>query len=406
MARHAKNACSYSVFSAAERKRLTYGTQSRRVGGDAQKPFDHCEICLHVAEQPVICQKGHVYCRPCILESLAQQKEINKLAAQKYAQQQAQASAEAEAKEQKSKEAQRANFEKLEAALLRHGNTRTDANYRTSGEGGGGAAASAAAASSSVAAASAAAGSSSTAAAVSAASSAVAAAPAPAGYLRVETNAGTGFIVDRALVHSHTDAATDAREAQAQRKAYFPAFWMPSEAPADVGEAKMNAPPPQHCLCPAGSHPLKLKQLRPVRWHRETEVSAAETKATSASGATAVSLARFKPICFACKRTLDNRIPMMANLQCGHVVCKACVESLMIGKKATAAAAENAAASASASSSSVASPSVPPPAPRLVCVECEDPCSLADLVTVVAATGFASTGNTIAKAKLTPAFLC
>jgi nitric oxide synthase-interacting protein len=396
MTRHAKNACSYAVFSHAERARLKYGTQGRRAGAEAQKPFNACELCLHTAEQPVLCSKGHLFCRGCILEFLAQQKELNKIALQKWELQQSSAAAKVESDAAALKQKQLINFEKLDAALLK-GNERADnlsaaaaGSSASKGAGAGGAAAAAA---------------------------------APAGYVRVETNKGGGFVVDRAAVHAHFDPKAS-REDQAARSSYLPAFWAPSMAPMDVGEAKMTAPPSQQCMCPGGgsgngngSHALKLKQLRPVHWHLERTKSEGAVRATSSAGATSTQSASCKPMCFPCKRQLQNQTPMVCVRSCGHVLCRVCVDTLLRGKKhsqqhsvhssAAAAAssseskAGDSAAAAAASSSSSSSSST-----RLSCLECDELCTEDDLVPIVATGGFAASGNTVTTAKLTPAFRC
>ena len=335
-----------------------------------------------------------IACVGCILESLQMQKDLNKLAQAKWAAQQASAGLEAEAAAQKLKDTQRANFEKLDAALLKHGNARTDNTapppVRPASAGPSPYAPSAAA---------------SAAAAASTAAAAASSTAAPAGYVRVETNSGTGFIVDRDAVHAQNDPSAS-RELQGARKEYFGAFWMPSMAPADVGEAKMSAPPPTHCLCPGSNHTLRLKQLRPLHWHMERERSEATVRATSSSGATSTTTAAFKPMCFACKRRLQNQTPMMANLKCGHVVCVQCVNTIMKAKKSTTTTAAASAAAASTSSAPAAAAAASGATAPMLCAECEDPCSADDLVQIVASTGFAATGNTIAKSKLTPAFLC
>jgi len=374
MTRHAKNACSYAVFSHAERQRLQYGTQSRRTGLDAQKPFNACDLCLHPAEQPVLCSKGHLFCRGCILESLAQQKELNKLALQKWELQQQEAVTKVQTDAAAEKQKQIANFEKLDAALLK-GNERLSAG-------------------------------------AAAASSASSGASAPAGYVRVETSSskGVGYVVDRAAVAAHNDPSAP-REVQAARAAYLPAFWAPSMAPADVGEAKLTGPPPQVCQCPSSKHPLKLKQLRPVHWHFEREKSEGEVRATSASGATSNQNASFKPICFACKRQLQNQTPMFCVKTCGHVACRVCVDTIMLGKKRSnsvhaSSNGASAAAAAAAAESKAADAADGITSTRLACLECDEPCSNDDLVQIVAATGFAASGNALATAKLTPAFRC
>ena len=39
------------------------------------KDLDECSLCLTVAENPVICQKGHIFCKSCIYDNLLTQKE-------------------------------------------------------------------------------------------------------------------------------------------------------------------------------------------------------------------------------------------------------------------------------------------------------------------------------------------
>jgi hypothetical protein len=335
---------------------------------------------------------------------------------QKYLMQQEEEKQKPAIEEAKLKQKQVAAFEKLDAALLK-GNARADLSTPTP-----------------VRPASAGAGpyaplpAPSNSAAPSAAAASSAPAAAPAGYVRVETTTGTGFIVDRASVHAQNDPNAS-REVQAQKASYMPSFWMPSMAPTDQGEAKLNAPPPQHCVCPGSNHTLRLKQLKPLRWCLDAEKSESSIRATSAHATTSGGIATNRPICFSCRRQLSNQVPMHANLKCGHVVskleeergtlsspfsflshhirglcscgmqvCSACVDRVMRGRKAKA----NSVAAATPGAASTP----PAGASTLLCAECDEPCVEQDLVQIVAATGFAATGNQVATAKLTPAFRC
>eukprot|EP00262_Sarcandra_glabra_P017895 TRINITY_DN6263_c0_g1_i1.p1 TRINITY_DN6263_c0_g1~~TRINITY_DN6263_c0_g1_i1.p1 ORF type:complete len:308 (-),score=51.11 TRINITY_DN6263_c0_g1_i1:98-1021(-) len=81
--RHSKNNNDLAFFTYDEKKKLGYGTQKERLGKDSIKPFDACSLCLKPFIDPMCCQKGHVFCKECILECLlAQKKDIKrKLAA-------------------------------------------------------------------------------------------------------------------------------------------------------------------------------------------------------------------------------------------------------------------------------------------------------------------------------------
>jgi nitric oxide synthase-interacting protein len=43
-----------------------------------EKSVDDCGLCFSVAENPVVCHKGHVYCKTCIYENLLTQKSDQK----------------------------------------------------------------------------------------------------------------------------------------------------------------------------------------------------------------------------------------------------------------------------------------------------------------------------------------
>ncbi|XP_076887221.1 E3 ubiquitin-protein ligase CSU1-like [Bidens hawaiensis] len=73
--RHSKNNNDLAYFTYDEKKKLGYGTQNERLGKDSIKPFDACSLCLKPFIDPMCCQKGHIFCKECILECLLSQKK-------------------------------------------------------------------------------------------------------------------------------------------------------------------------------------------------------------------------------------------------------------------------------------------------------------------------------------------
>lgn len=82
MSRHSKNNTANSVFTYGERKKLKqlneWGEVTTRIGSDSQKKFEQCNICLKRMEEPTVCNKGHTFCYPCIIENIFTQKKENK----------------------------------------------------------------------------------------------------------------------------------------------------------------------------------------------------------------------------------------------------------------------------------------------------------------------------------------
>ncbi|KAI4304311.1 hypothetical protein MLD38_039842 [Melastoma candidum] len=73
--RHSKNNNDLAFFTYDEKRKLGYGTQKERLGKDSIKPFDACCLCLKPFVDPLCCQKGHVFCKECILHCLLSQKK-------------------------------------------------------------------------------------------------------------------------------------------------------------------------------------------------------------------------------------------------------------------------------------------------------------------------------------------
>ena len=82
MSRHSKNNTAGAVFTYAERKMLKgiYGTKARILGSESRRKFEQCFICLSRVEDPFSCDRGHIFCKNCIMDNLVtQKKKIKKL---------------------------------------------------------------------------------------------------------------------------------------------------------------------------------------------------------------------------------------------------------------------------------------------------------------------------------------
>ncbi|XP_053992459.1 uncharacterized protein LOC128883783 isoform X3 [Hylaeus volcanicus] len=76
MSRHSKNNTAHSFFTYHERKKLKdFGTLTSRLEGESLRRFEDCWLCLSIAVKPVCTLQGYIYCRNCLMENLAVQKE-------------------------------------------------------------------------------------------------------------------------------------------------------------------------------------------------------------------------------------------------------------------------------------------------------------------------------------------
>lgn len=55
-----------------------WGTVKQRLGVDSIKAFESCNICLSQAVEPQVCDRGHLFCKECILMNLLEQKQAKK----------------------------------------------------------------------------------------------------------------------------------------------------------------------------------------------------------------------------------------------------------------------------------------------------------------------------------------
>ncbi|EAN31623.2 Nitric oxide synthase-interacting protein-like protein [Theileria parva strain Muguga] len=79
MTRHSKNNTAGSIFTYHERKKVKdFNTLKQRLGSSSMRKFEQCWLCLATAVKPVTTPSGYIYCKECILMSLAKQMEKNK----------------------------------------------------------------------------------------------------------------------------------------------------------------------------------------------------------------------------------------------------------------------------------------------------------------------------------------
>lgn len=80
MTRHSKNASSASAPTYHERQQHAsqYGTQYKNLSISELQTIDSCNICNELADDPLICNSGHIYCKQCIYTFLLQQKQAIK----------------------------------------------------------------------------------------------------------------------------------------------------------------------------------------------------------------------------------------------------------------------------------------------------------------------------------------
>lgn len=106
MARHSKNNTAHSIFTQGEKDMVKdWGTVRQRLGAESFKALDQCFLCLSPAQSPVICSKGHIFCRECLLRNFLDQKERIRLMQAKW-QRQTEAQAEKVRVEEERKAAQ------------------------------------------------------------------------------------------------------------------------------------------------------------------------------------------------------------------------------------------------------------------------------------------------------------
>ncbi|KAH9924987.1 uncharacterized protein BXZ73DRAFT_50170 [Epithele typhae] len=299
MTKHSKNNTASSIFSYAEYKKLDYGTKRQRLGNESMRRFDACALCLQRARDPVACQKGHLFCRECVLTDLVTQ--IGDIKRQKVKLEALEK--EAEEERQRAREAARERvlreFEKGQLGLAATSTVSTVSGLDGS---------------------------------------------AARGTKRK-------FDFDASEVEGLAREAEEAALRQIEReqadalKSKLPDFWLPSLTPTYAGPA--GAAPTSladiklQTTCHGGPpHPLARKHLIAVKWSFDTSLGSAgkSVEATPASTESGESTTAPKgatreeekpPICPSCKKQLSNNTLLHLMKPCGHVTCKTCTDTLV-----------------------------------------------------------------------------
>lgn len=269
MPRHSKHSCAAPVFTPGERAKLNYGTQEKRMTGDSFKDFDACDICLHTLEDPLVCTKGHMFCKGCVYENLLAQKDHMKRQTKAFEEQALIKESKNLSSEEAKKMKQIEQFEKSESSVTSQG-------AKKNGGGSG----------------------------------------APIGYVAVTLEDGkTSYVPDKSFVKAHmVGSANLSEEKRKERAAMLPSFWVPSLTP-DEG-AKTVQKPAEHTSCPAGGHMLRLKQLRPIKF----TIGRKEEGKNNGSA---------QPQCSSCSKTFTKASKAAVLRGCGHVVCTTCVDTFI-----------------------------------------------------------------------------
>ena len=71
---------------------------------DSLKKFEHCILCLSKVVRPVVCPKGHIFCKDCLVENLVEQKKEQARELAEWESAQAKAKAKEVNKEQEAQE--------------------------------------------------------------------------------------------------------------------------------------------------------------------------------------------------------------------------------------------------------------------------------------------------------------
>lgn len=193
-----------------------WGTLKVREGKDAKGDFDGCMLCLHQAKEPMMCPKGHLYCKACIYQFLIKQKIEQKEQMVKFQ--------EFNAKQKQEKEEEKVNEELQKLEDFKKGETSitsSSSKKRKAGD-------------------------------------------PLLGYTTYKTSKGDVYLVDKEIVKEHSVGTVDLSEEERKRRALIlPCFWVPNLTP-DARKEKVDAPL-EGLVDPFGNV-IKRKQLKSVKF--------------------------------------------------------------------------------------------------------------------------------------------
>jgi len=220
--------------------------------------------------EPLVCPKGHIFCKSCIYASLLAQKQFIKKQQDKYAKQELDSEKQVKDVEIDKKNDEVEKFEKQEGSILVKTPDVFNKKPKKITE--------------------------------------------PLKNAPFTPGVSTKLVVvsdkDKQKKDKKKDEPMDA-ETKARE---LPCFWIPNLTPERTGEAKISAPN-SFTVCPTG-HPCRMKQLCPVsfslRKDKEEE---------------AVKSGRYK--CFSCSKDLTNTGKTACLRKCGHVMCQPCANTIV-----------------------------------------------------------------------------
>ncbi|KAJ5068308.1 enos interacting protein [Anaeramoeba ignava] len=132
MSRHSQNATAKAFFTYAEKQKLSYGTRKKIIGGHSLKGFEMCSLCLQPVINPMSCQKGHLFCKKCILEYFLSQKKEKQKQIEEWKKQQKQIELEKKSSILSALDSEIYSFHKTECSALpkRKSNNFQDSNQK------------------------------------------------------------------------------------------------------------------------------------------------------------------------------------------------------------------------------------------------------------------------------------
>eukprot|EP00123_Amoebidium_parasiticum_P012903 comp21646_c1_seq1/m.30422 comp21646_c1_seq1/g.30422 ORF comp21646_c1_seq1/g.30422 comp21646_c1_seq1/m.30422 type:complete len:321 (-) comp21646_c1_seq1:156-1118(-) len=274
MPRHSKNNTTLPFLTYDERNKLKYGTKEERLGRHSKRDFDACYLCLQMANDPVICPKGHLSCRQCIYESLLQQKKEAKRQQEAYEHQMRELEAKDEAERQKALSEAVKQFDADQNSLVMDKNIVRKKDAKAIRDDG----------------------------------------------LSVRDAS------NQRLYPKTEGASTDVQPAKketgsikADEKSLV-AFWIPGLTPAAEATKLKPGADKTSCLASDPPHSLKMKQLSSVKFTPVGKVSLAEAKYRDRND---------RWMCPGCIKTLTNNNKVVVLRSCGHVFCKKCCTDLV-----------------------------------------------------------------------------
>ncbi|KAI9597897.1 hypothetical protein BDF19DRAFT_432984 [Syncephalis fuscata] len=286
MTRHSKNNTASSVFTYAEREKLKYGTQRKRIGRDSMRDYDACFLCLQTARDPLCCPQGHLACKECFYENiLAQKRDIArnlKLAEEQAKEEEADRTI-------KGKQAQLALVKEFESAQM---NRKKTAQNTSSGM-----------------------------------------------PESIEATAQKIFKMNAEDIAARQEAERQRtieameKDAAEKNKAKLPSFWIPHLTPGVKGNTIDTSKTQPICTGSNTLHTISIKRLITVQFtylsDKEGNNSGSNNNNNDNDTVTTAQERRQSAVCPSCTKSLTNSMKLMLSKNCGHVLCNHCIDKFV-----------------------------------------------------------------------------